>query len=211
MRQYYEDIEDIESGRLSFDFRGFLFKALNSWKIIVLCIGVALTAAYFINVRKPNFDLENDLAHDWFDGSAFKTAFENSFSLLFPLGERAFIESVKHFEKDIKDAFEFGKGLNDESEALQNLQSRKSIHAELELLRSPSNKDIPSPRKERKASVDEKRDSPSGNSKANLVASFFSPETRARSSSLSADKTKIMREPKDDFLKNERRGVEKSN
>ena len=60
-------------------------------------------AKHTINVRKPNFDLEKDLAHDWFDGSAFKTAFENSFSLLFPLGERAFIESVKHFEKDIKD------------------------------------------------------------------------------------------------------------
>ena len=60
-------------------------------------------AKHTINVRKPNFDLEKDLAHDWFDGSAFKTAFENSFSLLFPLGERAFIEAVKHFEKDIKD------------------------------------------------------------------------------------------------------------
>ena len=60
-------------------------------------------AKHTINVRKPNFDLEKDLAHDWFDGSAFKTAFENSFSLLFPLGERAFIEAVKYFEEDIKD------------------------------------------------------------------------------------------------------------
>jgi tyrosine-protein kinase Etk/Wzc len=54
MRAYDEDIEDIESGRLSFDFRGFLFKALNLWKVIVLSIGLALTVAYFINVRKPN-------------------------------------------------------------------------------------------------------------------------------------------------------------
>jgi tyrosine-protein kinase Etk/Wzc len=54
MRAYDEDIEDVESGRLSFDFRGFLFKALNLWKVIVLSIGLALTVAYFINVRKPN-------------------------------------------------------------------------------------------------------------------------------------------------------------
>ncbi|SVA25288.1 uncharacterized protein METZ01_LOCUS78142 [marine metagenome] len=56
-----------------------------------------------INIRKPNFNLEKDLGHDWFNGSPFNTAFENSFSLLFPLGEKAFIESVKHFEKEIED------------------------------------------------------------------------------------------------------------
>ena len=56
-----------------------------------------------IKIRKPNFDLEKDLAHDWFNGSAFNTGFENSFSLLFPLGEKAFIESVRHFQKEIKD------------------------------------------------------------------------------------------------------------
>ena len=56
-----------------------------------------------IKIRKPNFELEKDLAHDWYDGSAFKTAFENAFSLLFPLGEQSFIESVKYFQKEIKD------------------------------------------------------------------------------------------------------------
>ena len=56
-----------------------------------------------INIRKPNFNLEKDLGHDWFNGSPFNTAFENSFSLLFPLGEKAFIESVKNFEKEIED------------------------------------------------------------------------------------------------------------
>ena len=56
-----------------------------------------------INIRKPNFNLEKDLDHDWFNGSPFNTAFENSFSLLFPLGEKAFIESVKNFEKEIED------------------------------------------------------------------------------------------------------------
>jgi hypothetical protein len=39
---------------MTFDFRGFLFKALNLWKLIFLCIGAALVVAYFINVRKQN-------------------------------------------------------------------------------------------------------------------------------------------------------------
>ena len=33
----------------------------------------------------------------------FKTAFENAFSLLFPIGEKAFIESVRNFEDQISD------------------------------------------------------------------------------------------------------------
>ena len=56
-----------------------------------------------IEVRWPHFDLESDLKEDWFDGSAFKTAFENAFSLLFPVGEKAFIESVRNFEDQISD------------------------------------------------------------------------------------------------------------
>ncbi len=50
----YEDIETLESQRVGFDFKGFLFKALNLWKLVLLCIGVALVIAYFINVRKQN-------------------------------------------------------------------------------------------------------------------------------------------------------------
>ena len=53
--------------------------------------------------RKPNFSLQQALASDWYDGNAFRTAFENAFSMLFPLGERSFIESVKYFEKQIND------------------------------------------------------------------------------------------------------------
>ena len=56
-----------------------------------------------IEVRRPHFDLSSDLKEDWFDGSAFKTAFENAFSLLFPIGEKAFIESVRNFEDQISD------------------------------------------------------------------------------------------------------------
>ena len=43
-----------ENKGMIFDFRGFLFKALNLWKLIFLCIGAALVVAYFINVRKQN-------------------------------------------------------------------------------------------------------------------------------------------------------------
>ncbi|RZW39266.1 MAG: sugar transporter, partial [Flavobacteriaceae bacterium] len=50
----HDNMEGIESGRVSFDFRGYLFKALNLWKLILLCIGFALIIAYLINVRKQN-------------------------------------------------------------------------------------------------------------------------------------------------------------
>ena len=43
-----------ESGRMSFDFRGYLFKVLNLWKFVLLCVGCAMLIAYFINVRKQN-------------------------------------------------------------------------------------------------------------------------------------------------------------
>ena len=48
------EIESGESQNITFDFRGFLFKALNLWKMVLLCIGSALIIAYFINIRKPN-------------------------------------------------------------------------------------------------------------------------------------------------------------
>ena len=48
------DLDSVESGRVSFDFRGYLFKVLNLWKLVMLSIGSALLIAYFINVRKQN-------------------------------------------------------------------------------------------------------------------------------------------------------------
>ena len=48
------DFAERESSALSFDFRGFLFKALNLWKLVFLCIGLALIGAYLINIRKQN-------------------------------------------------------------------------------------------------------------------------------------------------------------
>src|SRR5210317_1920801 len=50
----FQDIEPSESKGMVFDFKGFLFKALNLWKLVVLSIGVALMVAYLINIRKEN-------------------------------------------------------------------------------------------------------------------------------------------------------------
>jgi tyrosine-protein kinase Etk/Wzc len=61
------DFESVESGTITFDFRGFLFKVLSFWKLILLCLGIAMTIAYFNNVRKQNIyrldsliSIEND-------------------------------------------------------------------------------------------------------------------------------------------------------
>ena len=56
MTQYeYDDQDQMESGGMTFDFRGYLFKVLNLWKLVLLCIGVALIIAYLINVRKSTY------------------------------------------------------------------------------------------------------------------------------------------------------------
>ena len=49
-----EDFENVESSALAFDFKGFLYKAINNWKLILLSIGIALSIAYFLNIRKQN-------------------------------------------------------------------------------------------------------------------------------------------------------------
>ena len=56
-----------------------------------------------INLRRPKFELEQALARDWHGGSAFRTAFFNAMSMLFPLGEKFFIDSVRAFRPDIED------------------------------------------------------------------------------------------------------------
>lgn len=53
--------------------------------------------------RKPEFDLAAALATDWHSGSAFRTAWFNALSMLFPLGEKFFIDSVKAFRDQIDD------------------------------------------------------------------------------------------------------------
>lgn len=53
--------------------------------------------------RRKKFEIKAALGSDWYAGSAFKTAWFNAMSLLFPLGEKFFIDSVCHFEDQISD------------------------------------------------------------------------------------------------------------
>ena len=69
-----DDFENSESSPLSFDFKGFLFKVLNLWKLILLSIGIALCVAYFINVRKENIYKMDSLISVDNDQNPFFTA-----------------------------------------------------------------------------------------------------------------------------------------
>jgi predicted metal-dependent hydrolase len=53
--------------------------------------------------RHKSFDIEAALASDWHGDGAFVTAWFNAMSLLFPLGEKFFIDSVVHFIDEIDD------------------------------------------------------------------------------------------------------------
>ena len=63
----YNNFDNNDNSALAFDFKGFLFKVLGLWKLVVLSIGAALCVAYLINVRKQNIyrldsliSIEND-------------------------------------------------------------------------------------------------------------------------------------------------------
>jgi len=87
------------------------------------------------------------------------------------LSRTAPLEKCKSLSK-IKNAFETGKGLNDDEEEIDKLETRKSIHAELESLRSSANPEGTTPKNQRKAEtgVD--------NEKASLAAAFFSKDRK---------------------------------
>ena len=53
--------------------------------------------------RRQSFNLDGPLASDWHGGSAYRTAWFNAMSLLFPLGEKFFIDSVCHYQDRIRD------------------------------------------------------------------------------------------------------------
>ena len=60
-------------------------------------------AQHEFSPRHPTFALEDALASDWHGGSAFRTAWFNAMSMLFPLGEKFFIDSVRVYEDQIDD------------------------------------------------------------------------------------------------------------
>ena len=70
--------------------------------------------------RRPTFNLADSLASDWHGGSAFRTAWFNALSMLFPLGEKFFIDSVSAFRDQIDDP-----RLLDE---ISVFQAQESIH-----------------------------------------------------------------------------------
>ncbi len=53
--------------------------------------------------RRPRFELSSALSRDWCGGRAFRTAWFNALSMLFPLGEKFFIDSVIAFRDQIGD------------------------------------------------------------------------------------------------------------
>ncbi len=56
-----------------------------------------------IEPRNREHDIMDCLGRDWFGGSAFKTAWFNAMSITFPLGEKFFIDSVRHYAARISD------------------------------------------------------------------------------------------------------------
>jgi predicted metal-dependent hydrolase len=56
-----------------------------------------------VRPRNREHQLEQSLARDWFDNHPFKTAWFNAMSITFPLGEKFFIDSVRHYADRIED------------------------------------------------------------------------------------------------------------
>jgi hypothetical protein len=62
------------------------------------------TPAYItIEPRNRQHEISAALATDWLDNHPFKTAWFNSMSITFPLGEKYFIDSVRYFSDRIED------------------------------------------------------------------------------------------------------------
>ena len=56
-----------------------------------------------IRPRHMDFDLPDPFPRHWHSGDAFKTHLFDAMSVLFPDGERFFIDSVRHFREQIED------------------------------------------------------------------------------------------------------------
>jgi predicted metal-dependent hydrolase len=56
-----------------------------------------------IKPRNRNHDLSESLKGEWFENDPFLTAFFNAMSITFPIGEKFFIDSVRHYRDDITD------------------------------------------------------------------------------------------------------------
>ncbi|MEQ9519391.1 MAG: metal-dependent hydrolase [Parvibaculum sp.] len=56
-----------------------------------------------IEPRNMQFDIDELLATDWHSNDPFKTAYFNALSIMFPLGEKAFIDAVNAFRDQVSD------------------------------------------------------------------------------------------------------------
>ncbi|MEP1487160.1 MAG: polysaccharide biosynthesis tyrosine autokinase [Algibacter sp.] len=54
MSEFEFDHDGYESGSMTFDFKGFLFKLISNWILIIVSLGIAFFIAYFVNDRKQN-------------------------------------------------------------------------------------------------------------------------------------------------------------
>ena len=55
-----------------------------------------------IQARDREHSIAESLGRDWFDNHPFKTAWFNAMSITFPLGEKFFIDSVRHYAGQIE-------------------------------------------------------------------------------------------------------------
>lgn len=62
-----------------------------------------MTTEKAITVRRMDFNIRSDMDKYWFDGNSLISAFYYALSATFPDGERFFIDTVRHYQKDIKD------------------------------------------------------------------------------------------------------------
>jgi predicted metal-dependent hydrolase len=56
-----------------------------------------------ISVRHPKFELECPMSLNWLGGDALRSQFFNSMSMLFPVGERYFMDSLRRATSEIAD------------------------------------------------------------------------------------------------------------
>ena len=56
-----------------------------------------------IKPRNRSHDISAALRGEWLDNNAFLTAFFNGMSIAFPVGEKFFIDSVRHYADQITD------------------------------------------------------------------------------------------------------------
>lgn len=61
------------------------------------------TMPSIVQRKGPDFDLDGDIPRHWFGGDPFKTRFFDAMSLLFPEGEKFFIQCVRDFKDRIRD------------------------------------------------------------------------------------------------------------